>query len=521
MAASLREIFCTTVYEALDNIAGVLNIQKDTLIRSEKLAVCSFARSCSDSIFIDSFSHEQLEAWYAVFGDDLIIDVSIEEHNAHEQITCKDRSGLNHILDVISEFEIDIVDIQVTIKKEILKAKVRDYVHVPSIDALFFFEQTLVESLTLKRIQGMQEEGAFLPDQRTVIAVLTESGMLQGSLLTVFGLRSVSIEDFSSLPRIEPTVQAWHKALSLRDTTTIWATPLADIAPSTFQVVQIQVGLKATYEAMIGICNILSLLQFCVSVLEGDNKTWHVSIAHPGGPMIDISNNDLYRVSSTSSMSPSLYRLYRWAFQAESYDKIDIVRELIRHEIRDREIEPLYRLMASGSALLESARANYKILRKQAFEAYLHSRQEAIEAIQSFIVSTRKDLDTLRKDILETTLRFSAGIIAFLAADVLKLDLTKFVIATGFGLGLIYLILAAIFQLFPLWQQYGEQYKEAVQIVNAHDELTLTERNRLIGQLPSRTWSTFTKWFLACAIAYIIWGVILIGVLIYLFRISK
>ena len=248
-----------------------------------------------------------------------------------------------------------MVEIRVTITKEVLKAKVRDIVHVPSINALFFFERTLIESLTLKQIQVLQKEGVFSSDQHTVIAVLTGSGMLQGPLLTVFGQRGASIEDISRLPKIESTARAWHRARSLRDTTTMWAAPLANIAPSTFQVAQIHVGLEATYKTMVGICNILSLLQFCVSVRDGDGEIWHVSIAYPGGPVIDIASNIQYQDNSTSGMSPSLYRLYRWAFLAESYDKIDIVRELIRHVIRDGEGNLLSHLMASGSELLEGA----------------------------------------------------------------------------------------------------------------------------------------------------------------------
>jgi hypothetical protein len=174
----------------------------------------------------------------------------------------------------------------------------------------------------------------------------------------------------------------------------------------------------------------------------------------------------------------------------------------------------------SGSELLEDARANYKIVRHRAFEAYLRSRQEAIEAIQSFMTSTQKDLDTLRKDVLDTTLRFSAGIIAFLAANVLQLNLSKFVITVGFGLGLFYLVLAIGFQLFPFWQQYKAQLKEAKQIVNAHSELTLAERTRLIDMLPSNFWNTFTKWFVACTVAYIMWAIVLICILMFLLNLN-
>ncbi len=514
-----QTISFSTVYETLEDIAKTLDIQKDKLIKSESLTICSFVGFCTESKFLDSFSQDHLDTWFSVFGNDLTINIAIDEHNVLQQITSKDMSGLQLILGVIDKLETEVIEIQVTIKKEVLKTKVRDSVQVPSVDAFFFFEETLRESLTLKHIQEMQKEGVFLPDQRTVIAVLTVSGMLQGPLLTVFGLKSVSKEDLSHLPKIEPTLRAWHNARSLRDTTAMWAAPLATTAPTTFLVSQIHGGLEATYETLLGICDVLSLLQFCVSVHEGDD-TWHVSIAHPGGPVIDIPSNILYHDNSNSDLAPSWHRLYRWAFVAESYDKIDIVRELIRHEFRSKEGKPLSLLMASGSELLEDARANYKIVRHRAFEAYLRSRQEAIEAIQSFMTSTRKDLDTLRKDVLDTTLRFSAGIIAFLAANVLQLNLSKFVIAVGFGLGLFYLVLAAIFQLFPLWQQYRAQLREARQIVNAHSELTLTERTRLISQLPSNTWDTFPKWFFACAIAYLVWAIVLTCLLIVLLHLS-
>lgn len=523
MIASELETFCSMVYKMLEDIAVTLSVHKDILIKSESLTICSFAGSCSDREFTNKFSHEQLETWYSVLGSDLIFDISIDEYDTHEQITRQNQSAMKHIFDIIDKFDIDAIAIRVTVKKEFLKANIKEILHIPSIDALFFFERNLVEYLTLNGIQDMQQAGVFLPDQRTIIAVLTGVGMLQTPLLTVFGLRNASsIEEFSRLPKIEPTVRAWHKARSLRDTTTIWVAPLADIAPATFQVAPIHAGLEATYEVIVGISNILSLLQFCVSVSMGDAKNWHVSIAHPGGPVFDINGDTSYQGSSISGLASTWFRLYRWAFLAESYDKIDIVRELIQHEIRDKKDDPLHHLMGLGSVLLEGARANYKILRHQAFEAYLRSRQEAIETIQAFVISIRKDLDALRKDVLDTTLRFSAGIIAFLAANVLKLDLSRIVIAVGFGLGLLYLVLAAFFQLLPLWQQYGIQSKEAKEIVEAHKELSQTERNRLVNQLPKRTWHTsFTKWFLACSIVYILWAMTLVAILIFLLRVAK
>lgn len=515
-----QTISFSTVYETLEDIAKTLDIQKDKLIKSESLTICSFVGFCTESKFLDSFSQDHLDTWFSVFGNDLTINIAIDEHNVKQQITSKDRSGLHLILGVIDKLETEVIEIQVTIKKEVLKTKVRDSVQVPSVDAFFFFEETLRESLTLKHIQEMQKEGVFLPDQRTVIAVLTVSGMLQGPLLTVFGLKGVSKEDLSHLPKIEPTLRAWHNARSLRETTSLWAAPLVNTAPATFLVSQIHGGLEATCENLLGICDVLSLLQFCVSVREDDDNIWHLSIAHPGGPVIDMASDNLYHSNSTSDMAPSWYRLYRWAFQAESYDKIDIVRELIRHEFRSKEGMPLSLLLASGSELLEDARANYKIVRHRAFEAYLRSRQEAIEAVQSFMASTRKDLDTLRKDVLDTTLRFSAGIIAFLAANVLQLNLSKFVIAVGFGLGLLYLALAAFFQLLPLWQQYRAQLREAKQIVNAHSELTLIERARLIDMLPSSFWNKFTRWFFACTLAYMIWAIVLTCLLIVLLNLN-
>lgn len=283
MASSPVEIICSTVYKALENIASVLNVPKDKLIKSETLAECSFARSCSSQMFTEKFSNERLEGWYSALGSDLTIGISIEERDTYEQITRQDWSGLKRILNIIDTYEIDLIEIRVTLKKEALKARIRDVLNAPSIDALFFFEQILVDSLTLKNIQDMQQKGIFLADQYTIIAVLTASGLLQSPFMTTFGLQDATIEDFSRLPKIKPIQRTWNRALSLRDTNTVWAAPLADISPDAFQVTQIHAGLEATYETMRGICNILSLLQFCVSVLE-DGEKWHVSIARLADP---------------------------------------------------------------------------------------------------------------------------------------------------------------------------------------------------------------------------------------------
>jgi hypothetical protein len=368
---------CFEILSCMRDLAGAMDISPTYLSQNEHLAECVLSSFCSGDEFVERFTYERVTAWYRALGTDLTIQFDTPEGQlVVSQLNYED--GLDKLHRMVEEIEVDRVSIDITVRKEDLRTRIAAYIGVP-IDALFLFEETLLDRLTLDGVQVLLDHKVLSRERHTIVGILSGTGLLTSTYLTVVGLSDALSADFLQLRSPAYSERKWCHVQMLRDTIALWATPLKEIAPDMFVMEQQRQGLEKIHRALAGICDVLSILQFCVSVNSYDSKIWRATPTYPSSRIIDVASNVPYRDPSDSltGLAPAAYRLYRWAFSAENYDKINVVRDLLQRDIADSQADLLDRLIEAAPQLLESARANYKILRHKAFEAYLRSRQEA------------------------------------------------------------------------------------------------------------------------------------------------
>lgn len=510
--SSFRQQLDTT----LRAIAQTLSVNLTTFFESEVAQLCSITRAYSGPQFLECFSAECLETWYEVLGSDLYVSLNIEEHETNVTISARDRSGFDQIHQLVTTRQTERVEVNVTIRKDLLTTTISQLVNVP-IGALFFNSDSLLRSLSPEGIQGLRQSGVMQPDQHCTIVILDASGMLGSSFLSIIGLLDASPDDFTCFPPIMMALEKWQKAVALRKITSNWAAPLDDISPDTFRVEQLHPGLDAIYQSLIYTCNALSFLQFCAAV-RLDGRNWRARIA----PMdsqefrIELSSRPA-SVPLIGDGAVSMYSIFQWAFLSEGRDKIDIIRKLFKDSLKDKPANVVQALLACTSEILEAAEATYAILCLEAFNAYMSSRREVEDAIESFVTLSRKSISGLTEELLATMFQFAAGALAFIATNLLNTSLSQSLKAIGVGAGLIYIALIFVFRLGRTWEQHLDEKNEVVAAIDRHPELLDSTRSSFKGSLEGSI-IRFRIWFMMCAAVYICAEVLLLKVFLDLVK---
>lgn len=515
IATTTPEDVANQVLRTLQDLCSALCLEPYVLAEREHLADMTVVAHPSVDEFPRLFPLSRVETWFSVLGEDLRIRIAVSDHPASYNLTSSDYADISTLLQLLDRFDIEHIAVNVEVKKDHLRKWIADVAGV-SIDALFFYPITLESRLNIRGIDALLREGALSPRKHSVICVLDSTGLLQNPYLTIVGVREQALRQIRTPPSRAVRERVWAASLGMRNTVAIWSAPLSDIAPDLFYVDEVQPGLESIRKAMTGICDALALLQFCSTVSEHSTLVI-ANVAQSGGGHIEMKSDAAYR-STPSLLGSSPFRMYRWAFRGESYDKIDVVRDLMIRELRSISGDAVTHLIAASPQLLEAARASYRIVRKQAFESYLRSRDDAQAKVSVFMASTRDNIDKLRGAMLTRVLEFFAALIAYLTADVLKTNIPRSIKAIGVGLGLFYLVLIAIFQLYPAWRQNQKEHDEALQAVESHTELTPAERQRFVSRLPSGRRTEFTDWFWACVTVYGLGAVALIVAFVHYLR---
>lgn len=510
----------TRIDSVVQDLVAAAELPVTDLSRHEFTHEYVVSSNCTGEVFERNYPADRINSWFDVLSSCLTIEFTLRAigESLRVSLTSEDLSGVATSSSWLKEYEVEGVDVKAVINKDLLITRLDDALGT-HISALFLYEDALAKRLALRRLPTLMRDGFVNEGQHAVTIVIVGRGLLQTPLVTVAGLADTSQDDFVVLPSPNASIRAWRRALALRETTCTWTAPLARTAPEAFNVTEVRGGLEATKRAMMCVCATLSVLQFCFNVRIQDDDRWVAALAGRGGSTLTFASSDAISELKTVG-EPDLvaaYRLYRWAFRAESYDKIDLVGDFIREYMSIKRPEHVEELLPLSSELLETSRASYRTLRHHAFEAYIHARNEARARVQEFVDTTQQHLEALRHEVLDTTLKFSAAIIAFLTAEVLKPGIPTIVVAVGFGLALLYLILAFVFHLIPLRSQYNTARSRAEKAVNGLRELLLDQRKEILADLPPKfdlppnmQWTPFTRWFIASFGIYLGWALLLI-----------
>lgn len=520
ITASALPLLINQIRAQLTDLETAFGKPKGTLPDWERDRELQITRVCSGEDFALHFTPDRVEPWFACLGDDLMLRITIsDDEQGHQRylVNQHEREALQNALDHVNRYEVDQVSVVCILTKSHLTEHVSAILGA-HLDGLFYFQSALESRINLKGVESLFGTDMLRLDRHVAIGVITSTGLLQGTYVTVIGLDDLISNDFEQFPSVRARVQAWSNARALRDSSATWVGFLSEVDPLTFDVRQKRPGLGGIKSRMDYIADILALLQFCTSVTWADGQTIRATVARPSSTSMLIGPEGIQEVTELGNECDKLAscRVFRWAFTAEDYDKVDIVRDLIEREVRGRRDNIAQHLRGVMPQLLEAARATYKAIRTRAFESYLQARDEAKRRVSNFVDSSQTSIDKLRTDMVNRALQFFAAIIAYLAVSVLQPGLPTRYKVIGLALGIVYIGLIGIFQMVPACLVYRKQRQDAEDAVSGFDILTPNERSKIISKLPTGFWTDFTKWFAACCAIYAIGAFVLMVALLLL-----
>jgi hypothetical protein len=491
--------------DILLDVASTFDLSESKMLDAESRDSLEMFKWYTGDEFAAAFPQDQIDSWFAGFGTDLRlrIDVIDSAETLHVD-AMSGRAKLNQLRQRIAKTQIDHIDVRAMIGKEHL-TQVLSVQLGAKLNALYFFAETFTSRLTLSRIQPLFDSGVLPSDGQAVIGVLFARGLTRSRYLTVLGLEDLDTSIFLQLPSPVRYRTKWAHSRLMRDANTIWQGSLSGIDPHYLEVVDVQPGLESISQRLLGLSEVLSILQFCVSVTARSDSTITAQVSRPGGTVLTIAPDASF---VASSMAPSAVlgtpalQMFKWAFQGEDYDKIDLVRDLIDREVRGREGDPLPHVVQSATELLTSARAGYKALRSRALERYWKARQEAKDKVDAYVATARSNVDTLRADMLARAIQFFTAIVTFLAIGVFQPGLPRWLKAAGLIFSIVYIVLIGVFQWLPAWLDYYKLCGEAREAVDEYDVLSPSEREQLKARLSSGQRSEFVIWLIVCGGVY-------------------
>lgn len=497
----------------LHDIADAFVGSPQSVADQERIDLIRLIKSYSGEDYSSRFPAARVEEWLEYFGEDLSLSVTILDTGKTYTITKHSKPELAELLKYLDRYEVAQLTASLDLRKVELIRQVGSMLGATP-HAVFLSPTSLRKRCTLSGVEALYQAGVISVAQHTVVAVLDADGLLQSRLLTVVGMRGLYMEAGRPLVLPQTRGNAWERIRTWRDQNTFWDGMLSEIPPDAFQVRVVQSGLEAVRSAMLGLSDVLSILQLCAAVAP-TNKHLDGIVVRNSGPSIHVPKDALFDAwdDTVPRVLTAPFRTYRWVFLGEDEDKLDIVRDLMERELRAAPKNPLDHLLRSFGNLLDSSRASYATIRKKAFESYIRVRGEALASVDAFAVATQANIDKVRDDMLNRVLQFFAAVVAFVTVNVLKPDISRQLQVIGLLFVAIYVILIIIFQMLPSWWQYEEQRARVKNKVNAYAELSLGERRAILNKVPAEFWNSFSKWYFACLGMYVLelvalsWGI--------------
>lgn len=496
-----------TLKGALLDMASAFDLSESTLPGHESRECLEVFKSYTGEGFRHAFPQDRIHRWFSHLGADLHLRIdTIDDDDSIEVGVNVGRSKLGTLYQKIMKNRIDRIEVRAVIAKRHMIAVLSREVGA-QFNALYFFHDTLASRLTLTRIQPLFDSDVLPPNEHAIIGILCSPGLIWSRYLTIVGFQDFDSAEFLRSPASTRYQTKWNHARLMRDAITTWQDSLSAVDPHYLQVKSEKPGLEIIADRLLGLSEVLAIFQFCISVVSHEDGAITAQVTRPGGAVLKVAPGAVYsplRTTVSATLGTPAFQLFRWAFQGEDYDKIDLVRDLIDREVRGRDGDLMRHLLQSSPDLLTSARAGFKVLRQQALDRYWKVRQEAKDKVDSYVATIRTRIDTIRKDMLTRAIQFFAAIAGFFGLSVLQPDLPSWIRALGVGFSIIYIVLIGLFQLLPALLDYRNLRGAGEDAVKGYDVLSPNERNAITSMLPSGWRNEFVVWLAACGVVYFV-----------------
>lgn len=211
--------------------------------------------------------------------------------------------------------------------------------------------------------------------------------------------------------------------------------------------------------------------------------------------------------------SNDLYKLFAWAYDSSSSDKLEIVRQLISLQLNFEPKQNYVQLIESSRGILETAKGNYKLYLKRSVELYFDKRLRVSEFLQKFIEEISKSVADLTSELTGNLYKTVGIIVGAVIGIVLDPKYTPFIITIVAFLYLIYIGFILLYLLPSTGWRYRNNIAEYNKnVTQLSDILTNEEISNLQKDSFKRAKDMFNITFW---ITYAIYGLLAIVALLF------
>lgn len=324
---------------------------------------------------------------------------------------------------------------------------------------LFLFPERLVELLAASSLNDL-EESYFERLKRTVIVLPAMDGGATGELLSLWGGdREAEITAaLVSLP-VEATGRT-EETLNFRNEHCIWPQSTAWLIPETFsltwQLTPASVA-NALRQRIQSLRSLLAILFLAERTQERDGR-FAVQWSGQERPPLRFERKDLELYGPASS--EPLLRLYRFAYDGRSGDKLEVVRRTLTLASVD-----LPSLFARADEVREAAEKTHQRSLAARVAEYFEARRKVQDYVQAVVFETESATLKLTEGVAENTYKTVGVIAAAAVASLVKPQITPIAAFLAALVLAIYLGLIGLFSLPSLeetWEIRKRQYEDHI-----------------------------------------------------------
>lgn len=271
------------------------------------------------------------------------------------------------------------------------------------------------------------------------------------------------------------------------------------------------------------ICNGLSELSDRLSILYLSDRTYpsdqsiqceirgHKHVRVPVGPA--SCNN-----TATSSDLGSILRLFSWAYESQSTDKLGIVRQVATLMLSDQP-EDNYLLLATKAVEMRSiAVANFRLFLKRSVEQYFDKRLRVSEYLRDFSEEASSAVTKLTGGLVDNLYKTVGVFIGVAIAALLNANYTEVVATIAAALYFVYLLFILVYWMPSVRKGFDElAYQYDKNVRDLADVLTEEELVRLQGDAFSRAKETFENYYQRTQVLYFLGACLAIMLSLFFF----
>ena len=251
------------------------------------------------------------------------------------------------------------------------------------------------------------------------------------------------------------------------------------------------------------LCNALSVVYLANKVYLKENT---LTCAFIGKRLIEVPIE-----REILDANKDIYKLFEWAYENYSSDKLSLARQLIGIELSSYNGNYLQRLSTRAKDILQIAKINFDLYLRENVGVYFENRLKVLELLNRFLNTIGEEITSITSELVENSYKIAGGFLALFAAYLIKPDLNPIIISlTCYGI-VGYLLLLLVFVLPSVFIRYSANAANYDNSLKKFvDILTEDEIKDLRGPLFRKSLWSFRFFFGLTNLVYVLFALLLL-----------